>query len=164
MHLSLPICYPKKSWNGPSIMVLPIYQKWTVVRNLTTFATNFAKLKTCEMDISNLYELDAQIFYNIKNIHFWYLQNKVFYSMKNLEVELSEKTQTEKCGCCPRDMATILCLTLRTTVTSARIPEEDACHRTHNLCVFLRVQKGTPGWRIKDASCSRDVTKYRDMY
>ena len=27
---------------------------------------------------------------------------------------------------------TILCLTSRTTVTSARIPEEDACHRTRN--------------------------------
>ena len=39
----------------------------------------------------------------------------------------------------------ILCLTLRTTVTSARIPEEDASHRACNLCVFSRVQKGTPG-------------------
>ena len=29
-------------------------------------------------------------------------------------------------------------------MTSARIPEEDACHRAHNLCVFSRVQKGTP--------------------
>ena len=37
----------------------------------------------------------------------------------------------------------ILCLTSRTTVTSARIPEEDACHRAHNLCVFSCVQKGT---------------------
>ena len=40
---------------------------------------------------------------------------------------------------------TILCLTSRTTVTSARIPEVDACHRARNLCVFSRVQKGTPG-------------------
>ena len=39
----------------------------------------------------------------------------------------------------------ILCLTSRTTVTSARIPEEDACHRARNLCVFSHVQKGTPG-------------------
>ena len=31
------------------------------------------------------------------------------------------------------------------TVTSARIPEEDACYRMRNLCVFSRVQKGTPG-------------------
>ena len=38
----------------------------------------------------------------------------------------------------------ILCLTSRTTSTSARIPEEDACHRARNLCVFSRVQKGTP--------------------
>ena len=30
-------------------------------------------------------------------------------------------------------------------MTSARIPEEDACHRAHNVCVFSRVQKGTPG-------------------
>ena len=39
----------------------------------------------------------------------------------------------------------ILCLTSRTTVTSARIPEEDACHRARNLSVFSHVQKGTPG-------------------
>ena len=39
----------------------------------------------------------------------------------------------------------ILCLTLRTTVTSPRILEEDACHRARNLCVFSHVQKGTPG-------------------
>ena len=39
----------------------------------------------------------------------------------------------------------ILCLTSRTTVTSARILEEDACHRVRNLCVFSLVQKGTPG-------------------
>ena len=36
----------------------------------------------------------------------------------------------------------ILCLILRTTVTSARNPEEDACHRARNLCVFSHVQKG----------------------
>ena len=30
-------------------------------------------------------------------------------------------------------------------MTSARIPEEDACHRARNLWVFSRVQKGTPG-------------------
>ena len=40
---------------------------------------------------------------------------------------------------------TILCLTSRTTVTSARILEEDACHRARNLCVFSHVQKATPG-------------------
>ena len=34
---------------------------------------------------------------------------------------------------------TIHCLTLRTTLTSARI------HRARNLCVFSHVQKGTPG-------------------
>ena len=34
-----------------------------------------------------------------------------------------------------RRCMTILCLTSRTTVTSARIPEEDACIRTRNLCV-----------------------------
>ena len=65
---------------------------------------------------------------------------------------------------------TILCLTSRTTMTSAH-----ACHPLRNLCLFSHVQKGTPGWRIKDASCSvypwarsvwslgrsRDETKYR---
>ena len=30
-------------------------------------------------------------------------------------------------------------------MTSARNPEEDACRRARNLCVFSRVQKGTPG-------------------
>ena len=45
----------------------------------------------------------------------------------------------------------ILCLTLRTTVTSARIPEEDVCHRARNLYVFSRVQKGTP--RLTHTRC-----------
>ena len=45
---------------------------------------------------------------------------------------------------CKRTLS-ILCLTSRTTVTSARIPEEDACYLASNLCVFSRVQKGTPG-------------------
>ena len=38
----------------------------------------------------------------------------------------------------------ILFLTSRTTVTLTRFPEEDACHRVRNLCVFSHVQKGTP--------------------
>ena len=45
----------------------------------------------------------------------------------------------------------MLCLTSRTTVTSARIPEEDACHRAPNLCVLSRVQKGTP--RLTHKGC-----------
>ena len=45
----------------------------------------------------------------------------------------------------------ILCLTSRTTVTSARIPEEDACHCVRNLCVFSRFQKGTP--RLTHKGC-----------
>ena len=39
----------------------------------------------------------------------------------------------------------ILCLTSRSTMTSARIPQEEACHRTRNVCVFSRIQKGTLG-------------------
>ena len=35
----------------------------------------------------------------------------------------------------------ILCLTSRTTIVSAHIPEEDPCHRARNLCVFSRIQK-----------------------
>ena len=46
---------------------------------------------------------------------------------------------------CCKPFVTILCLTSRTTLTSARITEEDACHRVRNLCVFSHVQKGTPG-------------------
>ena len=74
----------------------------------------------------------------------------------------------QKCCHC-----TILYLTSRTTVTSARIPEEDACHRARNLCLFSSVQKGTPGLTHKGCvlqrvsrSChgrSRDETKYRSM-
>ena len=45
------------------------------------------------------------------------------------------------------DKVAILCLTSRTTVTSAHIPVEDACYRACNLCVFSHVQKGTPGIR-----------------
>ena len=44
-----------------------------------------------------------------------------------------------------KNQQTIFCLTLRTTVTSARIPDEDKHYRARNLCVFSRVQKGTPG-------------------
>ena len=36
-------------------------------------------------------------------------------------------------------------------MTSARIPEEDACHRARNLCVFSRVQKVTP--RLTHKGC-----------
>ena len=46
---------------------------------------------------------------------------------------------------------TILCLIPRTTVTSARILEEDACHRERNLYVFSRVQKETP--RLMHKGC-----------
>ena len=47
------------------------------------------------------------------------------------------------------------CLTLRTTVTSACISEEDACHHTCNLRVFSRVQKGTPGLTHKGCVMQR---------
>ena len=36
-------------------------------------------------------------------------------------------------------------------MTSSRILEEDACHRARNLCVFSRVQKGTP--RLTHKGC-----------
>ena len=49
----------------------------------------------------------------------------------------------------------ILCFTSRTTVTSERTPGEDACHRLHNLCVFSRVQKGTPGLTHKGCVLQR---------
>ena len=34
------------------------------------------------------------------------------------------------------DIVTILCLTPLTTVTSARFPDKDACHRAPNSCIF----------------------------
>ena len=52
-------------------------------------------------------------------------------------------------------MFTILCLTSRTTVTSARIPDEDACHHARNLCVFSRVQEGAPGLTHKGCILQR---------
>ena len=68
--------------------------------------------------------------------------------------------------------STKLCITQRTTVTSARIPEEDASYRACNLCVVSCVQKGTPGWTHKGCVLQRvslgalshfcwDETKYR---
>ena len=42
-----------------------------------------------------------------------------------------------------------------TTVTSARIPDKDACHRARNLCVFSRIQKGTPGLTHKGCVLQR---------
>ena len=49
---------------------------------------------------------------------------------------------------------TMLCLTSRTTLTSARNPEENACHRLRNLCVFSRVQKRTLGFSVTSRSFS----------
>ena len=43
----------------------------------------------------------------------------------------------------------------RTTMTSARIPDKYACHRTRNLCVFSRVQKGLPGLMHKGCALQR---------
>ena len=40
-------------------------------------------------------------------------------------------------------------------MTSARIPEEDACCRARNLCVYSRVQKGTPGMAHKGCVLQR---------
>ena len=37
----------------------------------------------------------------------------------------------------------ILCLTLKTNVTSARIPEEDSCQCALNLCLLTRTQMNT---------------------
>ena len=58
----------------------------------------------------------------------------------------------------------ILCLTSRTTVTSARTPEDDACHRVRNLCVFSHVQKGTPGLtrkRMRLVACILERAQWR---
>ena len=41
------------------------------------------------------------------------------------------------------------------TVTSARIPDKDACHRARNLCVFSCVQKGTLGLTHKGCVLQR---------
>ena len=46
-------------------------------------------------------------------------------------------------------------LSLRTTVTSARIPDEDACYRACNLCDFSYVQKGTQGLTNKGCVLQR---------
>ena len=54
----------------------------------------------------------------------------------------------------------ILCLTSRTTVTSACIPVEDARHRARNLCVFSRIQKGTPGLSHKGCVSQRVFSVY----
>ena len=54
--------------------------------------------------------------------------------------------------------STILCLTSRTTVTSACIQEEYACYRASNLCVFSRVQKGTKGLQRVYLGALSDIT------
>ena len=70
---------------------------------------------------------------------------------------------------------TILCLSLRTTVTSARIPEKDAYYRPCSMCIFSHVQKRIPRLTRKGCvlqryslcrtqwrhGCSWDETKYR---
>ena len=51
-----------------------------------------------------------------------------------------------KCLLYEHFVAYILCLTSRTAMmTSSRIPEEEGRYCARNLCVFTRVQKGTPG-------------------
>ena len=52
-------------------------------------------------------------------------------------------------------ICSILCLTPRKTVTSARIRDKDACHRARNLCVVSRVQKRTPGLTHKGCVLQR---------
>ena len=52
-------------------------------------------------------------------------------------------------------VSSILCLTPRTTVTLARIPDKDACHRARNLCVVSHIQKGTPGLTHKGCVLQR---------
>ena len=71
----------------------------------------------------------------------------------------------------PGGILNILCLTSRTTVTSARMLEDDtSCHRARNLCVFSRVQKGTQGLTHKGCVLQRvslgalsDVTVFLEM-
>ena len=68
-----------------------------------------------------------------------------------LKINLKKMILLEK-----RDETTyILCLTSRTTVTSSRIPDEDACYGTRNLRVFWSVQKGTPGFTHKGCVLQR---------
>ena len=52
----------------------------------------------------------------------------------------------------------ILCLTPRTTVMSAHIPDKDAGHRVRNLCAVSRILKGTPGLTHKGCVNLSDVT------
>ena len=72
----------------------------------------------------------------------------------------------------------ILCLSLRTTVALACIPEEDAYYRARNMCFLTCSIKKIPGlWRIKVLQCVMypwraqwryshfwDETKYREQY
>ena len=55
----------------------------------------------------------------------------------------------------PIVIISLLCLSSRMTVTASHIPEEDACYSSHNLCVFSRVQKGTPGLMHKGCILQR---------
>ena len=53
------------------------------------------------------------------------------------------------------DDQNILCLSLRTTMISAGIPEEDAYYCARNICVFSRVQKRNPGLTRKGCVLQR---------
>ena len=94
---------------------------------------------------------------------FPFFTNIIFTIVGKDCVKISHQILTSTvCTKCPN---TILCLISRTTVTSARIPEEDACHRVRNLCVFSLVQKETPGLTHEGVSCSvyhleRSVTSW----
>ena len=56
----------------------------------------------------------------------------------SLDYESAGKTGQKMPG-----LTTILCLTSRTTVTSAHILEGEACHRARNLCFLMRSKRNT---------------------
>ena len=78
-----------------------------------------------------------------------------FDKFTNKMISFSEQDSDEELGTIGNMEYTLLCLTSRTTVTSACIPDEDACHRALNLCVISHIQKGTPGLMHKGCVLQR---------
>ena len=101
------------------------------------------------------------IFWQLKMLHFdetpvriGYVVTELWsiYHLNYFFANIS-KTISATSRLIPLDHVTLLCLSWRTTVTSAHLPQEGSSYRMCNFSVFSHVQKGIPGlaWHSKDA-------------
>ena len=107
-----------------------VYRSSVCSRSLNCDKNGFKSCSTCMLSARLLLlKFSAQ---NMLKGHFL----NYYFTLSNLFSFALHVTKPLKWYHWPRFSSSILCLTSRTTVTSARIPVEDACYSAHNLCVF----------------------------